>query len=330
MNSPFIMMAPMEGVVDYVTRSLYSQIGGFDRFVTEFVRVTDRTLPDTLFYKFCPELKTGGKTREGTPVFIQLLGGKPEVLAENAALAVQLGAPGIDLNFGCPAKTVNRHDGGATLLKNPHRLYDVLSAVRKAVPSTTPVTAKVRLGFSDKNSILEIAHAVDESGTTMLTVHARTRDEGYRPPAHWECIARMKEVVNVPVVANGDIWSVEDYIKCREVSGCENVALGRSAMATPDLALQIRAYLLNQSYTPYSWSYVQTVLLPQFIENSLREVGEAYVVGRTKQWLRLLLKGYPEATPLFEQAKHALDQVQIEQFFKRPVNNSAVEFSSMS
>ncbi len=301
------MMAPMEGVVDYVTRNLYSEIGGFDRFVTEFVRVTDRLLPESVFYRYCPELKTNGRTLHGVPVFVQLLGGNAQVLSENAAQAVGLGAPGIDLNFGCPAKTVNRHDGGATLLKNPSRLFDVISFVKKAVPTGTPVTAKVRLGFSDKSCALEIARAVEEAGASMLTIHARTRDEGYKPPAHWEYIAMMKEGLKVPVVANGDIWTIEDYLRCRQVSGCEDVALGRGAMATPDLALQIRALVKSESREPYTWSFVKSSLLPQFIESSLQHSqfvqSEPYAVGRTKQWVRSLVRGYPEAHMTFDRVK---------------------------
>ncbi len=317
MENPFIMLAPMEGVVDSVTRALYSEIGGFDRFVTEFVRVTDRPVPPAVFYRYCPELLTNGQTAEGVPVYVQLLGGNAEVLAENAAVVAKLGAPGIDFNFGCPAPTVNRHDGGATLLKNPHRLFDVLSAARRAVPAHIPITAKVRLGFSNKESILEIAKAVDESGASMLTVHARTRDEGYKPPAHWEFIAKMREVVKVPVVANGDIWSVEDYKKCREVSGCERVALGRGAMAVPDLALQIRAHLLMEKYDCLDWADVQSKLLPKFIRASTDYKSPYFALTRSKQWLRQLTRGYPKAVEVFDQVKWMKSTDEIFELFGR-------------
>lgn len=302
-QAPLILLAPMEGVIDAVTRAIYSRIGGFDRFVTEFIRVTSQRLPANVFYDYCPELKTNGRTAEGVPVFVQLLGGNPQVVAENAAFAVLLGAPGIDLNFGCPAPTVNRHDGGAAILKNPHRLFDIISAVRAAVPQEIPVTAKVRLGFSDKNSVLEIARAVDEAKASMLTVHARTRDEGYKPPAHWEYIAKIRESIQTPVVANGDIWTVRDYVRCREVSGCADVALGRSAMATPDLALQIRAFLKNEVYAKYEWSFVRETLLAEFIETSRNLIGDPRTLGRTKQWLRMLKGGYREVPAIFESAK---------------------------
>jgi len=112
-----LMLAPMEGVIDHVMRELLTSLGGVDRCVTEFVRVTDRLLPPRVFRRLCPELDSGGTTASGVPVYLQLLGGQAAVLADNAARAAELGAPGIDLNFGCPAKTVNCSDGGAILLR---------------------------------------------------------------------------------------------------------------------------------------------------------------------------------------------------------------------
>ena len=235
-----IALAPMEGVVDYTVRDIFTKIGGYDHCVTEFIRVTQHLLPPKVFYRDCPELHHGGRTRMGIPVYVQLLGGHPQLLGENAAMAERLGALGIDLNFGCPAKTVNRHDGGATLLKNPHRLFDIITAVKKSV--NVPVTAKVRLGFDNKDLSQDIARAVDAAGAAQLTIHARTKIEGYKPPAHWEFIALMKEVVKIPVVANGDLWTLEDYIQCRNITGCEDVALGRSALARPGLANEIKGF----------------------------------------------------------------------------------------
>ena len=131
-----VILAPMEGVVDWVMRDVLTRIGGIDLCVTEFIRVTDQLLPTHAIQKDCPELLNAScRTNSGTPVLVQLLGGKPEWMAQNAALAIELGAPGIDINFGCPAKTVNRHDGGAALLKDPRRIFDVVSAVRSAVPA---------------------------------------------------------------------------------------------------------------------------------------------------------------------------------------------------
>src|SRR4051812_22104705 len=117
-----LYLAPMEGVVDWVMRDFLTEIGGIDHCVTEFIRVVNAVYPDHVFYRYCPELKTNSKTRSGVPVFVQLLGGQAEPMALNAKKAVELGALGIDINFGCPAKTVNKNDGGATLLKSCDRI----------------------------------------------------------------------------------------------------------------------------------------------------------------------------------------------------------------
>lgn len=302
----------MEGVVDPVIRALYSSIGGFDHFVTEFVRVSDQLLPEKMYYRYCPELHNGGKTKEGHPVFIQLLGGRPEMLAENAAFAQSLGALGIDLNFGCPAKTVNRHDGGATLLKNPSRLYDVITAVKKAVKDEIPVTAKVRLGFEDKSLCNEIAMAVDQAKASSLTIHARTKLEGYKPPAHWEFIAQMRESVQsgMPVIANGDIWSLADYLKCIEVTGCQKVALGRGAIAKPDLARVIKAHINNQKLDDADWTYIKPYWLSYFVSES-EKVNEKFAIRRTKQWVKLLSREYAEAGRSFENIKRCQTLVEI-------------------
>ncbi len=193
LDKTFLSLAPMEGVMDWVFRDLITSLGGVDQVTTEFMRVTRNLHPNKVFYRYAPELHTGSRTRSGTPLFVQLLGGHPEPMAENALRASELGALGIDLNFGCPAKTVNRHDGGASLLRYPSRLHDITLAVRRAVPAHIPVTAKMRLGFEDTSLCLENATALSEAGASALAVHCRTKIQGYKPPAHWEWIQPIKE-----------------------------------------------------------------------------------------------------------------------------------------
>lgn len=296
-----VLLAPMEGVVDTVMRDLITRIGGVDLCVTEFIRVTDRLLPLAEYKKYCPELfsSNAARTRSGQPVLVQLLGGKPQPMAENAAFAASLGAPGIDLNFGCPAKTVNRHDGGAALLKNPERIHDIVAAVRTAVPALIPVSAKVRLGFENKDRHIEIAQAAQSGGASWLTVHARTRDEGYRPPAHWEYIARMREAVSIPVIANGEIWSVADYDRAREISGCRHVMIGRGLMSKPELAREIKARRASESS---AWSEKRR-WLEEFAHLSRDYRHEHYAVCRMKQWLKSMARSSDEAARVFESIK---------------------------
>jgi tRNA-dihydrouridine synthase C len=297
-----LFLAPMEGVVDWVMRDTLTRIGGIDQCVTEFLRVTDRLHPESVFYKNCPELKTGSRTRWGTPVFVQLLGGQAEPLALNAQRAHKLGALGIDLNFGCPAKTVNRHDGGASLLKSCDRVYNIVKTVRDAVPLETPVTAKVRLGFDDPTKCIEIAKAVEEAGANWLTVHCRTKTDGYKPPAYWEWIPRMKEHTKMKIIANGEIWNVADFHRCVEVTGCDDYMVGRGVMSNPYIFRQIKQSLGEETVEEMNWARAKE-LLPQFFESSTMYINDYFAVSRTKQWMKALSLKNQEAKSVFDEIK---------------------------
>jgi len=293
-----IALAPMEGLVDAPLRAALTKIGGVDWCVTEFVRVTSSLLPPKVYKRYAPEWANQWRTGAGVPLKLQLLGSDPVCLAENAARAAELGPPGIDLNFGCPAKTVNRHRGGAVLLQEPELLNEIVSTVRRAVPAHIPVTAKMRLGYLDTSLAIECAQALADGGSAELVVHARTKADGYKPPAHWAWIARIKESVNVPVMANGEIWTVEDYRRCRAESGCEDVMLGRGLIARPDLARQIRASLAGEPDDTLEWSDMLDVLAE--FQNDVATMGATtYGPGRLKQWLGYMRRGYTEADVLF-------------------------------
>lgn len=297
-----LILAPMEGVVDFHMRALLSQIGGFDLCVTEFVRVVDALLPARVFHRYCPELKQHGKTPSGTPVRIQLLGQHAQYLAENAFRAVELGSHGIDLNFGCPAKTVNKSKGGAVLLKKPEQIYQIVRAVRQAVPLAHEVSAKVRLGFDDTSNSQEIFDAVEQAGANSIAIHARTKRDGYRPPAYWEKIKPLIANTQMNVVANGEVWNFNDYQLCQERSGCDDVMLGRGALAKPDLAKELVSQRDHIPYQPLSW----VEILDHIVESSMHCDGgnsERYFASRTKQWLGYLKIEYTEANAFFESIK---------------------------
>ena len=292
----------MEGVVDVTMRDILTRVGGIDQCVTEFLRVSDRVLPRKVFYRLCPELLNGGVTAAGIPVILQLLGCDPEVMAGNARRGAMLGAPGIDLNFGCPAKTVNKNRGGAVLLDTPELVHEIVSAVRRSVPSTVPVTAKMRLGNKDKSLALDNATAIAEAGANGLAVHARTKLEGYRPPAHWEWIARIRESIDIPVVANGEVWSWQDYQTCQSVSGCRDIMIGRGLVAKPDLALTIKQHQASADVSPLAWHEVLQ-LVEAYLRQIEHDLAPKYVHGRLKQWLHHLKREYYEAAQLFENIK---------------------------
>ncbi len=330
-----LLLAPMEGMLDHALREVLTAVGGIDRCVSEFIRITDMLMPDRVFTRIVPELLQGGRTRAGVPVRPQLLGSDPTCLAENAAKLAALGPDGIDLNFGCPAKVVNRHGGGATLLQDPELLFRIASAVRRAVPADVAVSAKMRLGVEDASRARECALALAGGGADELVVHARTKADGYRPPAYWELIPALREAVAIPVIANGEIWTPDDAERCRRVTGCDGLMLGRGMVADPGLAHAIRAYREAGRTPPEALPRHATearvdergivkassggprspddhadapsvdwdTLMPhmaEFWRLVATRVESRHRAGRLKQWLNLLRRRYPQAQRAYD------------------------------
>lgn len=290
-----LLLAPMEGLLDFVLRDMLTRVGGIDRCVSEFIRVTNTVLPDRAFIRIVPELLTGGRTFAGVPVRAQLLGSDPACLADNAAKLAALGPDGIDLNFGCPAKVVNRHGGGAALLDDPELMCRIVTAVRRAVPAHMAVSAKMRLGFDDDSRAEECALAVAAGGAGELVIHARTKADAYRPPAYWERIADVRRVVQIPVVANGEIWNVQDALRCRALSGCDDLMLGRGIVTDPGLAWAIRAATDPDTAVPtVTWPSLLP-LIADFWQLVCSRLERKQQAGRLKQWLNFLRRRYPEA-----------------------------------
>ncbi len=283
----FLCLAPMDGVTDHIYRALITELyphgGGVSLCASEFVRVSRQRVVDHVLFRHCPELETGGHTPAGVPVMLQLLGGEPEPMADTARRAVELGAYGIDLNFGCPSKTVNGSDGGASLLRAPCRVEDVTRAVREAVPAHLPVSVKVRVGWDSAMPVLDIARAAEQGGGSWLTIHGRTRKQLYKPPVDWAAIGRAREHVSIPVVANGDLFTVEAIEACRQVSGCEHYMVGRGAMARPDLFAQARGDHSEDLTVERLLRVVDDYV--DRMEADGRT--ERHALGRAKMWLRM-------------------------------------------
>lgn len=308
-----LLLAPMEGLLDAMLRDALTRTGGIDRCVSEFIRVTDTLLPAKVYTRIVPELLAGGRTPSGVPVRPQLLGSDPACLADNAARLATLRPPGIDLNFGCPAKTVNRHRGGAVLLDEPELVGAIVAAVRRAVPPALPVSAKMRLGYRDRGRMLEAARAIAEAGACELVVHARTQADGYRPPAWWDHIAEIGAAVPIPVIANGEIWSVDDAARCRAASGTRALMLGRGMVADPGLARRIRQADARAADRPGAaddgalpWPDVQPLLVGYW-RQVRRQLQPRHQAGRLKQWLRYLQRTHPEAAIAHERIRTLQD-----------------------
>ena len=294
-DTPAIVLAPMEGLTDAPMREVQGRLGAFTYSVAEFFRISGNVPSRSAFYRSVPELRRGARTNGGLSVQVQLLGGHPGRMGESALNACLAGAKAIDINFGCPAPTVNNHDGGASLLKYPKRIREIVAAVREAVPAEIPVSAKLRLGWDTTDAIFENAAMAAEGGASWLTIHARTREQGYRPPVRWEPLRIVRENLNIPIVANGDIWTMDEFRRCREETGCLHFMLGRGALGNPSLSHHIAGELgiiVREGVAPslpedgvLDWRpYLQQLI--QVIE---AEPGRPsrYLVRRIKQWLKI-------------------------------------------
>ena len=310
-----LLLAPMEGLLDFVLRDILTRVGGVDRCVSEFIRITDTLLPERVFARLVPELQQGSRTAAGVPVRPQLLGSDPACMADNAARLAAMGPCGIDLNFGCPSPVVNRHRGGAALLDEPELLFAIVSAVRRAVPVHQQVSAKMRLGLNDDTRAEECALAIEAAGASEIVVHARTKLDGYRPPAYWERVGDIRRAVKLPLVANGEIWSVADAQACRAASGCHALMLGRGMVANPGLALEILATQAaaaqpvvavpgqgNGQAVLLTWPELLP-LIAGFWHLLCQHLRRDQQTGRLKQWLNLLRRVYPQAQVAFEAVK---------------------------
>ncbi|HIF9477834.1 TPA: tRNA dihydrouridine(16) synthase DusC [Photobacterium damselae] len=289
-----VILGPMEGVLDHLMREILTDINDYDLCVTEFVRVVDRLFPNSVFYRLCPELHNGGKTRAGTPVRVQILGQDPNWMAENGHRAVELGSPGVDINFGCPAKLVNKSKGGAVLLKEPELIHQIVKSVRQAVDPTKPVTAKIRLGWDDPNHCFEIADAIAQAGADEITVHGRTKEDGYRAEEiKWDYIHQLQQHSPISIVANGEVWNYQDGQQCIATTGTQSLMVCRGAINLPNLGNVIK---YNADHMP--WTEVLDLLL-HYSTFEIKGDKGLYYPNRIKQWFAYLRHEYPQAKALF-------------------------------
>jgi len=239
---PFLILAPMEGVGDRCFRKAISTIGGFDEAVKDFLRVPKNAHIKSLAVEY------NANELMPIPIAAQLMGSDPILMAEMAREMQFRGALRIDLNCGCPSNTVTGRGAGSSLLKEPNFLYQIAKAMVEAV--TIPVTIKMRSGYENTSLFKENMLAAQESGASYITLHPRTKVEGYIPPARWDLIAEAKSILKIPVVGNGDILNVEHALEMLRVTRCDALMIGRGSVINPFIFHQIKAHFSNQPYTP--------------------------------------------------------------------------------
>ncbi|MBS1711128.1 MAG: tRNA-dihydrouridine synthase family protein [Armatimonadetes bacterium] len=278
----------MDGITDAAMRAFQGAQGAFTGAVSEFVRVSNQPLPRKVFARDVPELATGCRTETGLHVQVQILGGDPDCMAASALNAVSAGADSLDINFGCPAPTVNRNDGGASILRCPNRVFEITRAVRQAVPPEIPVSVKVRLGWDTIDAIHANAEMAERAGAAWITIHARTKTQGYSPPVYWEPVAQVRRSASIPIVANGDIWTLDDLERCESMTGCRHFMIGRPALADPrfpHLAAQHLGLAKRSPIPSTDWVALFEGLLA--FSDRFYGPGNPHSLNRLKQWLAL-------------------------------------------
>ena len=278
---PYLQLAPMEGVGDRCFRRAMASIGGFNEAVRDFLRVPMKAHIESLARVYeADELAP-------IPLAAQIMGSEPGLMAEMAVELVSKGALRIDVNCGCPSNTVTGKGAGSSLLKDPNFLNEVVGAVVRAV--SIPVTVKMRSGYEDISLFKENLLAAESTGASYITLHPRTKVDGYGPPARWDLIAEAKSVLKIPLVGNGDIVTVEDALKMLAHTGCDALMIGRGCIMNPFIFHQIRAHFSGKEFH----SKDKNIL--SFLEVYLAEMSldspKKWRINKLKQLLGFIFKG---------------------------------------
>ncbi len=297
---PAVVLAPMAGVTDTVFRRVIRQLSGCGLIMTEFTSSHGIV---------ANHARTQGKPRrtpfnylhyepDEHPIVAQLFGADPDVLADAARKVEDLGFDGVDMNFGCPVKKVVKCNGGSGLLRDLPAVERILTAVRAAV--SIPFTCKFRTGWDDGSIVVgQMGRLAEDCGLQGVSLHGRTRQQGYAGRADWDRIAELKQAVSIPVVGNGDVFTPEDCVRMFRHTGCDGVMIGRAASSNPWIFRQIQQYLATGSYEQPTELQRYQLLLDYYrmLETDAGKIS-GHPLGKMKQFATYFSRGIPNGSRL--------------------------------
>ncbi|MBN2430967.1 MAG: tRNA dihydrouridine synthase DusB [Acidobacteria bacterium] len=284
---PNVFLAPLAGITDRYFRAVIRSLGGCGITYSELVSAEGmiRNQPNTLAM-----MPPGLDER---PYAIQIYGSRPQSMAAAGRLAQDAGADMVDINVGCPARKVVRNLGGSYLLKDLPLLERIITAVRQEVD--VPLTIKIRSGFNESSiNYLDVGRMAVDCGVDGITLHPRTRAQGFTGQADWSHIRRLKDALPIPVIGNGDIVQPADALAMFEVTGCDAVMIGRGIMRNPWLIRQIHDLRTTGDYTPTQVSDALRLCLDMAC-TTYREHPEKKILGEMKKFCSWLVYDFPGA-----------------------------------
>ncbi len=285
--NPPVIMAPMAGITKAMFRRFVATFGA-SMVVSEMISVEGLVRKDKRTWKYVELNRDIGALE----VF-QIFGSKESSFREATKMLCDYGVKCIDINAGCPVPKVVRQGGGAALIREPERLFRIVEAVRSV--SSVPVTVKLRIGWDDKTiNVLYVVRKLEELGVDAVTVHARTAKQLYSGKACWEWIRRVKKVVSIPVIGNGDIVNYSDAIRMFNETSCDAVMIGRGALGNPWLFQTLAAHFAPEKWSAPedSWDNFYVTVKKHIMELADDNCNPGYI----RKVLMWFSKGCPEAT----------------------------------
>lgn len=284
-----VSLAPMAGITDYVLRSLIRKYSKNALLTTEMI--SSEYLAQTLNGRSGTEILK--RDINHSPISYQISGHKPHMMRQAAEFLSDY-ADMIDINMGCPVKKVVGGQDGCALMRNPSLAADLVKAVKDG--TNKPVSVKFRLGYTfEEMNYVEFGEQMQEAGAEFITIHARTRSQMYSGQADWAKIKTLKENVDIPVFANGDITSIDDAIKCTELSGADGVAIGRGALSDPTLISRIEHYYKTGEKLPQPTLEEKLQMLKYHLDEEIKLRGENVAIKFMRKFYPYYLAGFKNA-----------------------------------